>query len=329
MVISNCQNDKTPISCLKREEELSALHRQVHTKLDHTEDTKLIEDVDSKKYETKMGKEDMDKNKIRNMKLAKTTQNWLDDIEEAEDISMKEKDPNENLLENRLLQEHMRKTENKDKYKNPMIKSVESVNLPASLFSGKHLNKQENPSTSWADIAARLSGSLKDYRKILSSKEKKKETLTIRTQINKGEYAQDDKKEKNIKLLKSMNKRNEKTAAIVIQGDENTSYTKILRKAKSTVSLEELDIGDCKVRKGFTGGLVIKIPGANANYKADAFAEKLSTALKSDAVRIRRPVKKTDIKIMDLEESTTKQEIVNTLSALFNCSERRRLCERY
>lgn len=70
------------------------------------------------------------------------------------------------------------------------------------------------------------------------------------------------------------------------------SYNELITKAKREISLDEIGINDCKIRRRFTGGVVIEIPGEESNGKADILADKLKHVLRKENVRIDRPYKK-------------------------------------
>lgn len=90
-------------------------------------------------------------------------------------------------------------------------------------------------------------------------------------------------------------------------------------KAKRKIALTDYGIEECKTRRGYAGGLVIEIPGEGATQKADRFAEKLKEVLEDDRVRVQRPVKKINIKIIGIDETTNKEEITDALSRVGDC----------
>lgn len=98
-----------------------------------------------------------------------------------------------------------------------------------------------------------------------------------------------DVRERKRNRLRAMSQRNDRSAAITLQRDGEDNYNEIILKAKREISLTEIGINDCKIRRGYTGGLVIEIPGEGASMKADILADKLKQVLSNEEVSIRRP----------------------------------------
>ncbi|KYN22346.1 Gag-Pol polyprotein [Trachymyrmex cornetzi] len=95
-----------------------------------------------------------------------------------------------------------------------------------------------------------------------------------------------------------------------------------MKTAKEKVDVEALGILEIRPRKSRTGALLLEIPGIEGRNKANKLAEKLKAALADQQdVLITRPEKTADIRIRDLEESTTKEDILLTLTLLGNCTE--------
>lgn len=58
-------------------------------------------------------------------------------------------------------------------------------------------------------------------------------------------------------------------------GEADPSYAEALNEAKRRISLEELGISGTRMRRAFTGGLIIEVPGEEAASKADILARHL------------------------------------------------------
>lgn len=135
--------------------------------------------------------------------------------------------------------------------------------------------------------------------------------------IRKGK--KDDRRKKEIKNT-STNKQNmpkivkrkmPKTAAVSIKGDikQGFSYAEALRKARSQIKMEELQIEAPRIRKGLNGATIIEISGPECNSKAQRLADKLQEVLKDEKAAITTPTIKGELRIVGLEESVSKEEI--------------------
>lgn len=69
------------------------------------------------------------------------------------------------------------------------------------------------------------------------------------------------------------------------------SYAEILSKAKEEISLDELGIPEKRMRRAFTGGLIIEIPGEEATKRVNFLAEHLKKVFKEQDIRIQKPTK--------------------------------------
>lgn len=97
-------------------------------------------------------------------------------------------------------------------------------------------------------------------------------------------------------------RKTKKTAAITITSRGDITNKDIMIKAKREITLKDMGIENCQIRSGFTGGLVIEIPGDDAETKADNLAKKLREVFISEQVRVNRPRIKADLKSTGLDE---------------------------
>lgn len=109
-----------------------------------------------------------------------------------------------------------------------------------------------------------------------------------------------------------------KTAAVTITDVEESG--EILKYAREKISLLELGIERSKVRRAANGGVLIEIPGPDGVIKADRLANKLREVVKDKAI-ISRPVVKGEMRILDLDNSVTKEEIYSTIVEIGECKE--------
>jgi len=102
-----------------------------------------------------------------------------------------------------------------------------------------------------------------------------------------------------------------KTAAVSIKGDvaKGFSYAEVLRKARSHIKMEDLQIEAPKIRKGLNGATIIEISGPECNDKAQRLADKLQEILREDKAAITTPTIKGELRLVGLDESISKEEI--------------------
>ncbi|KYN29291.1 Gag-Pol polyprotein [Trachymyrmex cornetzi] len=112
-----------------------------------------------------------------------------------------------------------------------------------------------------------------------------------------------------------------RTAVVQISCRGEASYSGMMRLAREKVDVEALGILDIRPRKSRTGALLLEIPGVEGGQKADKLAEKLKTALVGqEDVLVTRPEKTADIRLKDLVEATTEEDILQTLTLLGKCA---------
>lgn len=130
---------------------------------------------------------------------------------------------------------------------------------------------------------------------------------------NKKKRLQEEKK----MVTKKPNTSNEvkrklpRTAAVSIKGDvgKGFSYADALRKARTRIKMEELQIEAPRIRKGLNGATIIEISGPDCGNKAQHLANKLQEVLSEEMAIITTPIIKGDLRITGLEESIDKEDI--------------------
>lgn len=110
-------------------------------------------------------------------------------------------------------------------------------------------------------------------------------------------------------------KRPPRNAVVAIRArNENVSYAKVLRKARQGVSLEEIGVKATKIKKSINGSLLIEIPGQEGRDKAKVMADKLMEILDETEVAITRPTAMAEMRILGLNESTTRKEVLGIVA---------------
>ncbi|KYN02841.1 hypothetical protein ALC62_06328 [Cyphomyrmex costatus] len=111
-----------------------------------------------------------------------------------------------------------------------------------------------------------------------------------------------------------------RTAAIQISCRGEVSYADVMKHAKEKIDIDAMGIEDIRPRKARTGALLLEIPGVEGVKKANNLAAKMRKVFgRYEDVLISRPEKIAEIRVRDLEESTTKEDIVKCIVDLTKC----------
>lgn len=99
---------------------------------------------------------------------------------------------------------------------------------------------------------------------------------------------------------------------------EDFSYKEALIKARKNIQLQDIGIeNNTRIRKTAVGGILIEISGKD-NQKADRLAEALQITLDSSA-NIARPMIKGELRLINLDDSITRNEVQQIISAEGEC----------
>lgn len=94
------------------------------------------------------------------------------------------------------------------------------------------------------------------------------------------------------------------------------------------MNLEKLRVSALHPKRAITGALVLEIPGPDGIEKAKALKEKLQCALGNmEGMRVARPVKSVDLRVKDVIESITEDEIRQAI--VDNQGQKRQKSRRY
>lgn len=113
-----------------------------------------------------------------------------------------------------------------------------------------------------------------------------------------------------------------KTAAvtITIPAESTVTYAQAMAAAKERVKLSELGIAEVRQRRALNGGLLLEIAGEESSAKATALAGRLHEAISDMGVRVARPVKLGEVRVMDLDDSVTQADVANAIASAGECS---------
>lgn len=96
-------------------------------------------------------------------------------------------------------------------------------------------------------------------------------------------------------------------------------YGDIIREARQRIPLSKLGIGELRPKRAVTGALMLEIPGDRDGAKADALAGRLSEIVREKGVKITRPYKKAELRVRDLDESVTTEDITAAIAKEGDC----------
>lgn len=118
----------------------------------------------------------------------------------------------------------------------------------------------------------------------------------------------------------SSSRRPPRSAAIQISCRGEMTYAGAMRIAREKVNIDDLGITDIRPRRTRTGAMLLEIPGVNGAAKANSLAVKLKEALgDQEDVMISRPEKQAEIRVRDIDDSTTIEEIVTKVASMGDC----------
>ena len=102
--------------------------------------------------------------------------------------------------------------------------------------------------------------------------------------------------------------------ATLVSAKENKSYADILRKVKADIPKQDVENSIEKVRRTATGQLLIVL-NRKIGDKMGPLQQRMADVLKEEANVIGK-TQEVDIEIMDIEETTTKDEVKESLEKL-------------
>jgi len=118
-----------------------------------------------------------------------------------------------------------------------------------------------------------------------------------------------------------LKKRIPRTAAVsMICTKDDYDYSSAMKRAKTEIKLESCGINEVSIKRSIAGGIIFEIPGDNASDKALLLESKMRQLFGGTGVVITRPVKKVDIKLSGLEESTNINDIILEIVNFTGCN---------
>ncbi|XP_059056084.1 uncharacterized protein LOC131849962 [Achroia grisella] len=80
------------------------------------------------------------------------------------------------------------------------------------------------------------------------------------------------------------------------------TYSAVLKEAKEKINLASLGIGSLRFKTAATGARILEIPGSQMGDQADALASKFRDVFPDGTVRIARPTKTAEMRVMGLDD---------------------------
>lgn len=119
---------------------------------------------------------------------------------------------------------------------------------------------------------------------------------------------------------KPFKRRPPRTAAVVLTCPKG-KYAETMAEIRGKMKLSEVGIQDgIKTRTAATGALILEVPGAENAPKADALAAGIKNILQNrEGFKVDRPIMTAEVRIKDLEESITNEEIQKAVAEKGKC----------
>lgn len=117
--------------------------------------------------------------------------------------------------------------------------------------------------------------------------------------------------------------REPRTAAVLVtvSPSAGTTLAEVLRKTRPLADeIPGFDRAGTRLKKAQAGGLLIQIPGGEGHRLADELAAKMRQGIgEREGVRVTRPVKTAELRLHGLDESITREEVLESVAGLANC----------
>ncbi|XP_029176116.1 uncharacterized protein LOC114944398 [Nylanderia fulva] len=217
---------------------------------------------------------------------------------------------------------------------NPPANAGKSAVTQTNQKRGKQQHKQQPPKQ--VSAAGRQTASMvaavhgpqeKGEQWTTVVKRKKKEGDANRAEQEKTRQTRNEGRSQPIPPQSSQGKaklakrKEPRTAANTLTCPEG-KYAEIMREARTKIEPQNLGIKKINMRRSITEAMVYEIPGENKGKLADKLAAKLRKTLKGkEGVRISRPVKMAEIRILGLEESIALTEVVEAIATFGKCEQ--------
>ncbi|XP_072948772.1 uncharacterized protein [Epargyreus clarus] len=112
-----------------------------------------------------------------------------------------------------------------------------------------------------------------------------------------------------------------KSAAVTVTVPEgsNVTYAEVMKTAKGQIKLPDLGIVELRQKRALNGGLLLEVTGEDSAKKADALAGKLQVVVAEMGVKVARPTKQGEARVMDLDDSVTQENVADAIAVACGC----------
>ncbi|XP_070529947.1 uncharacterized protein [Cardiocondyla obscurior] len=163
--------------------------------------------------------------------------------------------------------------------------------------------------SSWATVVGRKASKKPGTARNMQEKPPGKQNIGGNKPNQDGKIKQSSKRK--IKLPK--------TAAVTVSCPSG-QYNRILGKAKDLIDLTSLGIDSVRPRRALTGAIIYEVAGTDNAVKAKALADKLGEVLADEEnVRIAHPIKMAEMRVRNLDDTATSNEIADAIVAATSC----------
>ncbi|XP_011706373.1 PREDICTED: uncharacterized protein LOC105461569 [Wasmannia auropunctata] len=119
----------------------------------------------------------------------------------------------------------------------------------------------------------------------------------------------------------TVRRRAPQSAAVAMSFPEGMKFADVVKKARDSVSLEELGIEHTRLRATMSGAVLVEIPGRDMSPKADTLAARLRETFRDSGVRISRPSLRGELRLSGLDASIGPTELRTAMAVTGRCAE--------
>ncbi|KAJ8714141.1 hypothetical protein PYW08_007761 [Mythimna loreyi] len=112
------------------------------------------------------------------------------------------------------------------------------------------------------------------------------------------------------------------TAAITVSIREGSSAKlgEVMYALRQQIRLADLGIDTVGQRRAADGGIIITVAGAESSHKAGSLASRMREVFNDSDVKISRPTKRAEARILDLDDAVTPEEVAAAIAKVGDCS---------
>ncbi|XP_020298684.1 uncharacterized protein LOC109862925 [Pseudomyrmex gracilis] len=93
----------------------------------------------------------------------------------------------------------------------------------------------------------------------------------------------------------------------------------VLQYVRSKVAIEPFGITDLRARRALTGVLILEVPNADSETRAEKLYEAMLPLVTEKGARLARPIKTVDIRVRGLDELISPNEVRDAVASIGGC----------